>query len=157
DRPGRERGQHQRCRPLLPERGYFSESSPVANGMPGSVSDASWLGSVIVSWREENMVDRGKEKVTHFSNSSDSSDDRPGKRGAANGQVQDVALAGAVAKAVLRVPEVASLSAGHLALAATYGPTQRVTGVVVRRSAQSKMSVEVHVVLRVAATSPAAP
>jgi hypothetical protein len=99
------------------------------------------------------MVDHGIRQVTHLSNSSD---DQTGKQDTSNGQVQDVEIAGSVAKAALTVPEVASLSPGHSALAATYGPTQRVTGVVVRRSAPDDMSLEVHVVLRVASTAVAA-
>jgi hypothetical protein len=79
---------------------------------------------------------------------SNSSNDQTGKQDTSNGQVQDVEIAGAVAKAVLTVPEVVSLSPGHSAFAATYGPTQRVTGVVVRRSTPTEMSLEVHVALR---------
>jgi hypothetical protein len=74
------------------------------------------------------------------------------KQGTSNGQVQDVEIASSVAKAVLGVPEVVSLSPGHSVLAATYGPTHRVTGVVVRRSAPTEASVEVHVVLRAVAS-----
>jgi hypothetical protein len=87
---------------------------------------------------------------------SNSSDDQTGKQGTSNGQVQDVEIASSVAKAVLTVPEVVSLSPGHSAFAVTYGPTQRVTGVVVRRSAPTEMSLEVHVVLRAPSTALAA-
>jgi hypothetical protein len=87
---------------------------------------------------------------------SNSSANQPRKQGTENGKVQDVEIAGSVAKAVLAVPEVVSLSSGHSVLAATYGPTHRVTGVVVRHLAPTKTSVEVHVVLRTLSAGPAA-
>src|SRR5215472_17736056 len=49
----------------------------------------------------------------------------------------DGAVARAIAGAVRSVPGVTGLSRGHSALAATYGPTGIVTGVVVYRQSQA--------------------
>jgi hypothetical protein len=87
---------------------------------------------------------------------SSSSANRPGKHNTANSQVQDVEIAGSVSRAVLAVPEVVSLSSGHSELAATYGPTHRVTGVVVRHMTATETSVAVHVVVRAPPAVPAA-
>jgi hypothetical protein len=46
------------------------------------------------------------------------------------------------------MPMVLDLSPGTTTLAATYGPRERVTGVVVRHLSPHDISVEVHVVLR---------
>lgn len=62
-------------------------------------------------------------------------------------RVSDIALASDVAQAVRKVPGVVDLSAGHVALAATYGSGQRVTGVVVHHLSQDEVVLEVHVIL----------
>lgn len=62
----------------------------------------------------------------------------------------DVTIARAVADAVRSLPMVFDLSPGLVALAATYGPRARVTGVVVRHPSPQETTVEVHVILRVA-------
>ena len=60
----------------------------------------------------------------------------------------DIAIARAVAGAVRAAPMVLDLSPGIVELAATYGPRERVTGVVVRRPSSHDYAIEVHVVLR---------
>lgn len=63
--------------------------------------------------------------------------------------MSDIALAGAIAQAVRAVPGVADLSPGLGAPAATYGPGQRVSGIVVRHLAPApdQLAIGVHVVL----------
>jgi len=58
-------------------------------------------------------------------------------------QVSEVSLARGVAAAVRRVPSVADVSAGRFAEAATYGPGEKVHGVVVGR-AGGALDIEVH-------------
>src|SRR4029450_8805535 len=58
-------------------------------------------------------------------------------------QVSEVSLARAVAAAVRRVPSVVDVSAGRFAEAATYGPGEKVRGVVVGR-ASGALDIEVH-------------
>ncbi|HEY7094974.1 MAG TPA: hypothetical protein VH393_17455 [Ktedonobacterales bacterium] len=53
----------------------------------------------------------------------------------------DVALALALAQAARTVEHVVDLGAGRYGVAATYGPGQRVRGIVLRRAAQSEKSV----------------
>src|SRR5215469_8906501 len=60
----------------------------------------------------------------------------------------DIPVARAVAEAVRALPMVLDLSPGKFELAATYGPRERVTGVVVRRTSSHNITIEVHVVLR---------
>ena len=62
----------------------------------------------------------------------------------AHGARSDVAIARAIREAVRRVPGVAEISAGPRVVAATYGPGERVEGVVVRRDAEH-VDLEVHV------------
>lgn len=65
-------------------------------------------------------------------------------------QVSDLALASAAAQAARTVPGVIDLSSGLVTLAATYGPGQRVTGVVVHHVSPDKpdeVVLEIHVVL----------
>jgi hypothetical protein len=52
----------------------------------------------------------------------------------------DVALALALAQAARAVEHVVDLGAGRYGVAATYGPGQRVRGIVLRRAAQSEQS-----------------
>jgi hypothetical protein len=59
--------------------------------------------------------------------------DQPNTRGRG---ASEVAVARAIAGAVLTVPGVTGLSRGHSALAATYGPTGLVTGVVLYRQSR---------------------
>jgi hypothetical protein len=63
-------------------------------------------------------------------------------------EASDIAIARAVAEAVRAMPMVLDLSPGIVALAATYGPHERVTGVVVRRLNAHNITIEVHVVLQ---------
>ncbi len=56
----------------------------------------------------------------------------------------EVSLARAVVAAVRGVPSVANLSPGRFAEAATYGPGEKVRGVVIHR-AGSALDIEVHV------------
>ena len=63
---------------------------------------------------------------------------------AAGAHASEVSLARAVVAAVRGVPSVANLSPGRFAEAATYGPGERVRGVVIRR-AGSALDIEVHV------------
>jgi len=71
----------------------------------------------------------------------------------------DVALALALAQAARTVEQVVDVSAGRYGTAVTYGPGQRVTGIVVRRSAPSGTSaapsfvVEAHLVVATAAVA----
>lgn len=62
-------------------------------------------------------------------------------------RVSDLALARAAAQAVRAVPGVVDLSPGLVALAATYGSGQRVTGVVVHHLTPDTVVLEIHVVL----------
>lgn len=62
--------------------------------------------------------------------------------------VSDIAIARAVAEAVRAVPVVLDLSPGIVELAATYGPRERVTGVVVQRPNSRDTTIGVHVILR---------
>jgi hypothetical protein len=61
-------------------------------------------------------------------------------------EVSDIIIARAVAAAVRTTPGIAGLSPGLLALAATYGPNERVVGVVLRHFSPRDTVVEVHVV-----------
>lgn len=63
-------------------------------------------------------------------------------------RTSDIAIARAVAEAVRAAPVVLDLSPGIVELAATYGPRERVTGVVVRHPNARDVTIEVHVVLR---------
>ena len=71
----------------------------------------------------------------------------------------DVALALALVRAARSVEQVVDVSAGRYGTAVTYGPGQRVTGIVVRRSAPSATSaapsfvVEAHLVVATAAVT----
>jgi len=76
----------------------------------------------------------------------------------------DVALALALSRAARTVEHVVDVSAGRYGVAATYGPGQRVTGIVLRRAVQSgwdsplSFVVEAHIVVATAAvTMPIAP
>jgi len=76
----------------------------------------------------------------------------------------DVALALALAQAARTVEQVVDVSAGRYGTAVTYGPGQRVTGIVLRRPTQSgwdsplSFVVEAHIVVATAAvTVPIAP
>jgi hypothetical protein len=76
----------------------------------------------------------------------------------------DVALALALSQAARTVEHVVDVSAGRYGVAATYGPGQRVTGIVLRRAVQSgwdsplSFVVEAHIVVAAAAvTVPIAP
>lgn len=69
----------------------------------------------------------------------------------ARSSASDIAYARAVARAIRATPGVADLSPGLMVLAATYGAHERVVGVVVRHSSPHSATVEVHVVLEVAA------
>ncbi len=63
-------------------------------------------------------------------------------------KVSDIAIARAVGEAVRATPMVLDLSPGIVELAVTYGPHERVTGVVVRHPNSHDIAVEVHVVLQ---------
>jgi hypothetical protein len=63
-------------------------------------------------------------------------------------RASDIAIARAVAEAVRTLPVVLDVSPGIVELAATYGPRERVTGVVVRRPNARDTIIEVHVILR---------
>ncbi len=65
--------------------------------------------------------------------------------------LSDLALAKAIAQAVRSIPWVAAMSPGLFAIEATYGPGERVDGVVLRRSLPASLSIEVRVVLAEAA------
>ncbi len=62
-------------------------------------------------------------------------------------QMRDADLASAVAQAVRLVPGVVDLSAGLIATVATYGPGQRVDGIIVHHPNVDEVIIEVHVVL----------
>jgi hypothetical protein len=64
-------------------------------------------------------------------------------------RASDIAIARAVAEAVRATPMVQDLSSGTAELAVTYGPRERVTGVMVRHPNPRDISIEVHVVLHV--------
>lgn len=80
------------------------------------------------------------------------------RRPSAPERVSDIALAGAIAQAVRAVRGVADLSPGLGAPAATYGPGQRVSGIVVRHLAPApdRLALGVHVVLSESSCEPAA-
>ena len=63
-------------------------------------------------------------------------------------KVSDIAIARAVGEAVRATPMVLDLSPGIVELAVTYGPHERVTGVVVRHPNSHDIAIEVHVVLQ---------
>jgi len=63
-------------------------------------------------------------------------------------RTSDITIARAVADAARSMPVVLGLSPGTTVLAATYGPRERVTGVVVRHPGPHAIALEVHVVLR---------
>ena len=63
-------------------------------------------------------------------------------------RTSDIAIARAVAEAVRATPMVLDLSPGIAELAVTYGPHERVMGVVVRRPNSHDITIEVHVVLQ---------
>jgi hypothetical protein len=63
-------------------------------------------------------------------------------------KVSDIAIARAVGGAVRATPMVLDLSPGIVELAVTYGPHERVTGVVVRHPNSHDITIEVHVVLQ---------
>jgi hypothetical protein len=65
-------------------------------------------------------------------------------------RASDIMIARAVAEAVRTAPMVYALSPGIVELAVTYGPRERVTGVVVRHPNPRDISIEVHVVLHAA-------
>jgi len=69
----------------------------------------------------------------------------------ARSSASDIAFARDVARAIRATPGVADLSPGLMVLAATYGAHEQVVGVVVRHSSPHSATVEVHVVLEVAA------
>jgi hypothetical protein len=87
--------------------------------------------------------------------------DAPDKPGAVSRDGgDDVALALALAQTARTVEHVVDLGAGRYGVAATYGPGQRITGIVLRRAAQSEGSegsaavapvVEAHIVVATAA------
>ena len=91
--------------------------------------------------------------------------DAPDKPGAVSRDGgDDVALALALAQTARTVEHVVDLGAGRYGVAATYGPGQRITGIVLRRTAQPEGSaavarvVEAHIVIATAAiVSGAAP
>src|SRR5258708_28743612 len=62
-------------------------------------------------------------------------------------KVSDIAIARAVGEAVRATPMVLDLSPGIVELAVTYGPHERVTGVVVRHPNSHDIAIEGHVVL----------
>lgn len=75
--------------------------------------------------------------------------------------VSDIAFARAIAVAVRATPGVADLSPGLMALAATYGPHERVVGVVVRHTSAhdthethgTDVEVDVHVIVAIEAAA----
>jgi hypothetical protein len=76
------------------------------------------------------------------------SNNRPGSSEQALPGASDIAIARAVAEAVRAAPMVLELSPGIAELAVTYGPRERVTGVVVRHPNSRDIIIDVHVVLR---------
>jgi uncharacterized alkaline shock family protein YloU len=72
---------------------------------------------------------------------------------APNSPASDLIIAKAIATAVRMTPGVVDLSPGFLALAATYGPNERVVGVVVRHTAPHATAVEVHVTVAMEAAT----
>lgn len=64
-------------------------------------------------------------------------------------QLSDTAIARAIASAVRATPGVADLNPGLVVLAATYGPNERVVGVIVRHPGPRDTVVEVHVTAEV--------
>ncbi|HEX2349417.1 MAG TPA: hypothetical protein VHI51_13380 [Ktedonobacterales bacterium] len=68
----------------------------------------------------------------------------------------DLALASAAAQAVRMAPGVVELSPGLYAPVATYGPGERVVGIVIHHSAPEQIVVEVHVALSESACEAAA-
>lgn len=68
----------------------------------------------------------------------------------------DLALASAAAQAARMAPGVVDLSPGLRAPAATYGPGERVVGIIIHHSAPEQVVVEVHVTLSASACEAAA-
>lgn len=68
----------------------------------------------------------------------------------------DLALASAAAQAVRMAPGVVDLSPGLYAPVATYGPGERVVGIIIHHSAPEQVVVEVHVTLSASACEAAA-
>jgi hypothetical protein len=79
---------------------------------------------------------------------SPGSNNRPGSSDQTVSGASDIAIARAVAEAVRAAPMVLDLSPGTVELAATYGPYERVTGIVVRHPNSRDTTIAVHVVLR---------
>ncbi len=75
--------------------------------------------------------------------------DVPAQRTNPPQRLSDIALATATAQAVRAAPGVVDLSAGRVALVATYGatPGERVTGVAIRRPTPHTVTLEAHVIL----------
>lgn len=65
----------------------------------------------------------------------------------------DIAFARAIAAAIRATPGIANLSPGLMVVAATYGPHERVTGVVVRHDSPYETAVEVHVIVELNITT----
>lgn len=59
----------------------------------------------------------------------------------------DSAIARAIVAAIRAMPGIADVSPGLVMLAATYGPCERVVGVVVRHDSPHDTAVEIHVVV----------
>ncbi len=59
----------------------------------------------------------------------------------------DLELAKSIAAAICEVPAVLGMGPGRFAQAATYGPGERVMGVVLRHPAPTALAIEAHVVL----------
>jgi len=59
----------------------------------------------------------------------------------------DLELAKSIAAAICEVPDVLGMGPGRFAQAATYGPGERVMGVVLHHPAPATLAIEAHVVL----------
>ena len=96
------------------------------------------------------MFRMGQHMTTNASARSGAGSEPVSQLDARPNGASDIAIARAVAEAVRATPMVQDLSPGTAELAVTYGPRERVTGVVVRHPNSRDISIEVHVVLHAA-------
>lgn len=101
------------------------------------------------AWAGEDERKRMSHAATGLSRASPASCAHPSGEQRHRGlePVSDLTLASAAAQAVRMVPGVVDLSPGYAAPAATYGPGQRVAGIVVHRPTTEEIVLEVHVVI----------
>lgn len=79
------------------------------------------------------------------------------QQSSADAVMSDVALAQAAARAVREVPGVVELTRGRSSFAATYGPGQSVTGIVVQHLRPGAIKFDVHAIVSLPSVTRTAP